>query len=149
MKVLLLKTVPNLGKDGDIKDVANGYARNYLLARGLAVPATPTQIKLVQQQQEALARREQKNRAELESLAQRLADVTVTIRTKTGSGGRLYGSITNKDIGDALQQQLNIDVDRHMIELADPIRTIGSHSVHIHVASDLRPQVMVVVEEEP
>ncbi|MCL4541993.1 MAG: 50S ribosomal protein L9 [Chloroflexi bacterium] len=148
MKVLLLKTVPNLGKDGDIKEVANGYARNYLLPRGLAVPATPTQIKLIQQQQEALARREQKNRAELESLAQQLAGITVTIRTKTGSGGRLYGSVTNKDIGDALQQQAGIDIDRHMIELADPIRMIGTHSVPIHVASNLRPQVTVTIEEE-
>ncbi|MCL4545673.1 MAG: 50S ribosomal protein L9 [Chloroflexi bacterium] len=149
MKLLLTRDVPNLGREGELREVADGYARNYLLPRGLAVPASRGNIKLLQEQREALLRKEAKNRADLVALAERLRDVSVTISTKTGTGGRLYGSITSKDIGDALEEQHHLPVDRRMVELDDPIRTIGTHKVRVRIASDLHPEISVVVQETP
>ena len=147
MKLVLTRDVPNLGKIGDVKNVADGYARNFLLPRGLAVEATAGQLKKLQEQREVERRREDKNRGELSALAERLQGATVTFQMKVGEGGRLYGSITSKDVGDALEEQAKIAVDRRRVELDEPIRTLGTHQVPVRVATDLHPQVTVVVQE--
>ncbi len=148
MKLVLLHDVVKLGKEGDVKDVADGYARNFLLPKGLAVEASLGQLKLLEQRKESERKREVKNRTSLQSLADQLASATVTFKAKVGEGGRLYGSITSKDVGDALEAQSNIVIDRRRIELEDPLRTLGTHQVKVRVASDLHPVVSVVIQEE-
>ena len=147
MKLVLTQDVPKLGKSGDVKEVADGYARNYLLPRGFAVEATAGQMKRMQEQRELERKREEKNRGQLETLAEQLKGATLTFQMKVGEGGKLYGSITSKDVGDALEEQAKITVDRRRIELEEPIRTLGTHQVPIRVATDLHPQVTVVVQE--
>lgn len=147
MKLVLTQDVVKLGKVGDVKDVADGYARNFLLPRGLAVEATAGQLKRLQEQREQEKRREEKNRTSLQALATRLEGATVTFSMRVGEGGKLYGSISSKDVGDALEEQAGIEVDRRRVELEEPIRTLGAHKVGVHVASELHPQVTVVVQE--
>lgn len=147
VKLVLTQDVAKLGKTGDVKDVADGYARNFLLPRGFAVEASASQLKRVAEQREAEKRREAKNRVTLEALAERLKGATVSFTMRVGEGGKLYGSISNKDVGDALAEQAGIEVDRRHIELDEPIRTLGTHQVSVRVASDLHPNVTVVVQE--
>ncbi len=147
MKLVLLKDVPSLGKMGDVKDVANGYARNYLLPHGLAVEATAGQLKIMQDQRTADARRQERLRNENDLLSTRLSGVNVTLKAKVGDQDRLYGSITAKDLADAVRKQAKIEIDRHKIELPEPIRTLGTHQVAVHIAGDLHPKFTVVIEE--
>ncbi|HEV8633573.1 MAG TPA: 50S ribosomal protein L9 [Chloroflexota bacterium] len=148
MKVLLVQSVKNVGKPGDIKEVADGYARNYLIPRGLATVANTTAVKQAQAQRDAEARREGKFASENQTLAARLGETQVTLRAKTGAQGRLYGAITAADIAAALEEKLGQAVDRRRIELDEPIRTLGEHKVPIRIARDLVPQVTVTVESE-
>jgi large subunit ribosomal protein L9 len=148
MKVLLIQAVKNVGKPGDIADVADGYARNFLIPRGFATVANAAAVRQAQAQRETEARRESKFAAENQSLAARLAESRVTLRARTGAQGRLYGAITAADIAAALEQQLGQSVDRRRIELEEPIRTLGEHKVPIRIARDLVPQVTVDVESE-
>jgi large subunit ribosomal protein L9 len=147
VKLVLTHDVPKVGKVGDVKEVADGYARNFLLPRGMAVEATSGQLKRLQEQRNQEKKREEKNRTELQALADRLKEATVTFAMRVGEGGKLYGSISSKDVGDALEEQAKIVVDRRRVELEEPIRTLGTHQVAVHVASDLRPLVTVVVQE--
>jgi len=148
MKVLLIQSVKNVGKPGDIKDVADGYARNFLIPRGLATVASSSAVKQAQAHRETESRRESRFAAENQSLASRLGETEVTLRAKTGAHGRLYGAITAADIAAALEAKLGQAIDRRRIELDDPIRTLGEHKVPIRIARDLVPQVTVNVESE-
>jgi large subunit ribosomal protein L9 len=148
MKVLLIQSVKDVGKPGDIKEVADGYARNYLIPRGLATVANAAAVKQAQTHREAEARRESKFASENQTLAARLGETQVTLHARTGAQGRLYGAITAADIAAALEQKLGQPVDRRRIELDEPIRTLGEHKVPIRIARDLVPQVTVNVESE-
>jgi large subunit ribosomal protein L9 len=148
MKVLLIQSVKNVGQPGDIKEVANGYARNFLIPRGMATVANATAVKQAQAQRATDARRETRFAAENQSLAARIGQTAVTLRAKTGAQGRLYGAITAADIAAALEEKLGQAVDRRRIELDEPIRTLGEHKVPIRIARDLVPQVTVNVESE-
>ena len=148
MKLVLTQDVAKVGKIGDVKEVADGYARNFLLPRGMAVEATNAQLKRLQEQRAQEKKREDKNRAQLQALADRLTGAAVTFAMRVGEGGKLYGSISSKDVGDALEEQAKIVVDRRHVELEEPIRTLGTHQVAVRVASDLRPLVTVIVQEE-
>ena|SRR5690242_411830 len=148
MKVILLQDVENLGKAGDLKEVANGYARNYLLPRRLAAGATPA---LVANRTQRIASEQRKIEKQAESnrqQAERLGNVTLTFKARVGSQGRLYGSITSQDIAAALRDAENITIDRRMIELPDPIRTLGTFSVPVKVATRLEPKITVNVIDE-
>ncbi len=148
MKVILLQDVEGLGKAGDLKDVANGYARNYLLPRHLAAGATPGLI-ANRSQRIAAEQRKLEKQAELNrQQAERLAQVSLTFKAKVGSQGRLYGSITSQDIAAALREAEGISIDRRLIELTDPIRTLGTFSVPVKVAPKLEPKVTVNVVDE-
>jgi large subunit ribosomal protein L9 len=146
MKVILLHEVPNLGKPGDVKDVADGYARNYLLPRQLVAPATPAALANLQQQVASAQRRAEKQRQGYEGLTERLAGVTLTFAVRVGRGDRLYGSVTSQDIANGLQEQEGLTVDRRSIQLRDPIRQIGTFEVPVRVASGFEPKVKVVVQ---
>lgn len=148
MKVILLQNVEGLGKAGDLKEVANGYARNYLLPRQLAAGATPALI-ATRTQRIAAEQRKLEKQAELnKQQAERLSQVTLTFKAKVGREGRLYGSITSQDIAAALRDAEKITVDRRVIELSDPIRTTGSFTVPVKIANGLEPKITVNVVDE-
>ncbi len=148
MKVILLQDVAGLGKAGDLKDVANGYARNYLLPRRLAAGATPGLIANREQRVAAEQRKLEKQAEENRQRAERLSQVTLTFKAKVGSQGRLYGSITSADIAEALREAEDIVIDRRMIELPEPIRSLGTFSVPVKVATHLEPTISVNVVDE-
>ncbi|MDP9309385.1 MAG: 50S ribosomal protein L9 [Chloroflexota bacterium] len=148
MKVVLMQDVPNLGKAGDIKEVADGYGRNYLLPKGFATMATKGLIKQAQERAEAQRKRDIKHRSEAEQVAQRLNGQTVRFTVRVGELDRLYGSITNVDVADKLQQQMGIEVDRRKIDLGDPIKRAGVYSVPVRLASGVEARINVVVEGE-
>ena len=148
MKVLLTQTVKNVGKPGDIKEVADGYARNYLIPRGLAAVATAAAVKQAESQRAAEQRREEKNAAENQKLAATLGETSVTLHARAGAQGRMYGAITAADIAAAIEQKVGQPIDRHRIEMEGPIRTLGEHKVPIRIARDLVPEVTVTIESE-
>jgi large subunit ribosomal protein L9 len=145
MKVILLQEVEGLGKPGDIKDVAPGYARNYLLPRQLVTAATGTQLANLKQRVASTQRKLEKQRQTNVALAERLTNVTLTFAVRVGQGGRLYGSVTNQNIADALQEQENITIDRRLIQLRDPLRHLGDFEIGVRVAQGVEPKVKVRV----
>jgi large subunit ribosomal protein L9 len=148
MKIILLQDVEGLGKAGDLKEVANGYARNYLVPRRLAAAATPGLIANRAQRVAAEQRRVEKLAEQNRQQAERLNTVTLTFRARVGTQGRLYGSITSQDIASALREVENITVDRRSIELADPIRSPGTFTVPVRIASGLESKITVNVVDE-
>src|ERR671910_401351 len=120
MKIVLMKDVPNLGTAGEVKEVADGYARNYLMPKGFAVLATKGLIKQAQERSEAQRKRDQKARTDSEAIAQRINGQTVRFVVKVGELERLYGSITNVDVAEQLSKQIGVEVDRRRVELGDP-----------------------------
>ena len=145
MKVILLQDVPGLGNPGDVKEVANGYARNYLLPNQLVTAATPGELANLQQRVAAAQRRTEKQRQEHESLSTRLAGVTLKFAVRVGRGDRLYGSVTSQDIAAALDEQENLKIDRRAIQLREPIRTLGTFEVPVRVAPKVEPKVTVIL----
>lgn len=148
MKVILLQDVDGLGKAGDLKEVADGYARNYLLRRHLAAGATPTLLANHKQHIAAQARKQEKMVDENRQLAERLAQVTLTFKARVGRQGRLYGSITSQDIATGLRQVEGLTVDRRLIELNTPIRALGNYPIAVKVAPKLEPKITVNVVDE-
>src|SRR5579863_4177006 len=129
MKIILLQDVDGLGKAGDLKEVANGYARNYLLPRRLAAGATPALVANRTQRVAAEQRKLEKQAESNRQQAERLGNISLTFKARVGSQGRLYGSITSQDIAAALREAENITVDRRMIDLPDPIRSLGTFTI--------------------
>ena len=148
MEVLLLQDVETLGQAGDIKRVADGYARNFLIPRQLAVLATPGAIKQAAARHQATARREVKELDEAKALAARLDGVTVSFLARAGESDRLYGSITNVAIAEALEKEIGQDVDRRKIDLEEPLKELGSHAVTVKLAAEAEAKVTVVIERE-
>ncbi|MDO8484411.1 MAG: 50S ribosomal protein L9 [Candidatus Limnocylindrales bacterium] len=145
MKVILTKDVPKLGKSGEMRMVADGFATNYLIPQQLAVPAAGGAYRAWRHD---IASREDKRireRADSEIAATRIASTTLTMGVKVGDGGKLYGSITSKDIADALARR-GIEVDRHKIDLEEPLKTLGTYKVAIKVYAGMTAEVTVVVE---
>jgi len=149
MRVILLQDVDGLGKAGDLKDVANGYARNYLLPRQLAAGATPSLIANRQQRIAAEQRKLEKQSELNRQQAERLGQVTLTFKARVGSQGRLYGSITSQDIAAGLREAEGIVIDRRMIDMPEPIRTTGTFKVPVKIASKLQPEITVNVVDIP
>ena len=145
MKVILIADVDKLGKSGEMKDVADGYARNFLVARKLAVPAAGGAYRAWQHDIASREEKRQREREDAEIAATRIASTTLTMGVKVGEGGKLYGSITAKDIADALGRR-GITVDRHKVDLAEPLKTLGTYKVAIRVFPGLTPEVTVAVE---
>jgi large subunit ribosomal protein L9 len=148
MQVLLVHDVDRLGQAGEVKKVADGYARNFLFPRGLAVAATPGAIKQAEMQRQAEAQREAKELTEAQALAETLDGLTVTFQAKAGDTDRLYGSITNVNIANALSEKIGQEVDRRKIELEEPLKDLGTHAVTIRLAAEAEAKVTVVIERE-
>ena len=145
MKVILLQDVEGLGQAGDLKDVANGYARNYLLPRRLAAAATPALLANHQQRIAAEQRKREKQAESNQQQAERLAQVSLTFKARVGRQGRLYGSITSQDIAAGLRESEGITIDRRVIELPEPIRTLGTFKVPVKLAQKVEPEITVNV----
>jgi large subunit ribosomal protein L9 len=146
MEVLLIKPVPGLGEAGAICKVKPGYARNYLIPRGLALPATAGLRKQATQIQAAAERRRQRELNAARSLAERIRATTLTFKARAGEGGRLYGSITPTMIAEQLSQVLGQEIDRRRLRLEQPLRELGEHEVTIHLATGVDATFKVVVE---
>jgi len=145
MRVVLRGDVENLGRKGDLVEVADGFARNYLVPKGLAIKATAG----AQKQSDAMRRsreaHELRTREAAEALAQRLAAGTVEIKARAGEGGRLFGSVTAADIADAVQAQLGLEIDRRRLDLDEPLKEIGVADVRLRVHPDVDATVRVAV----
>ncbi|ADJ25944.1 ribosomal protein L9 [Dehalogenimonas lykanthroporepellens BL-DC-9] len=145
MKVVLLKDVPTIGKTGQLKDVPDGYARNYLLKNGLAAVASKQATSLANAKVEAERNKQAKYEAELEGIARSLEKLVLEIPGKTGSGEKLYGAITSTDIADAISSTSGISVDKRKIILDEPIKQLGTHSVVVKLSKSIAPSVIVKV----
>ncbi len=145
MKVILTADVAKLGKSGEMKDVADGYARNYLIAQKLAVPASGGAYRAWQHDIASREEKRKREREDAEIAANRISSTTLTMGVKVGEGGKLYGSITAQDISDALGRR-GISVDKHKIDLDQPLKTLGTYKVPIKVHSGMTPEVTIVVE---
>jgi len=148
MKVLLLQDVEGLGKAGEVKTVADGYGRNYLIPKGLAMLATAGAMRQAEHIRRVAAQQQAKQKASAEALAEMLSSLTLTFRARAGEKDRLYGSITNADIAEAIERETGHTVDKRKIQLKEPIRSLGEHRVPIRLMSELIPEVTVIVERE-
>lgn len=148
VKVVLREDVEKLGEKGSVQNVSGGYARNFLIPKGLAVLATPGELRMVEEnrivQERKLAKQEQAQRA----TADKISGMRVTFTARAGSQGRLYGSVTAGDIAARLSAAVGSEVDRRKIVLEEPIRSLGEHQVTIHLVGRLRPAITVVVESD-
>ena len=146
MKVIFLEDVPNVANAGEAKEVADGYGRNYLLPRKLAVLANSAASNVVEAQLKKIAVKRAQEEAEMAELAGKLNGVEITLKAKVGEKDRLYGSITGADIADELSSSAGLAVDKKKIELEEPIRQLGSYEVTVRFTHDIAAVVKVVVE---
>ena len=145
MEVILRQAVDNLGHPGDIVDVSSGYARNFLLPRGVAYEATPGNKKRIAQEKERLEAAENARRDAAQAIANRLAEVSLTFSAKVGEEGKLFGSVTATDIAQQLEQQGFAEVEKRMIDLHEPIKALGVYKVAIRLHADVKPEIKVWV----
>jgi len=147
MEIILREDVEKVGVRGAVVKVADGYARNFLLPKRLAVPATESNKKIVEQEREAHLRREAKLQSEAEGLGQLLSNVVLTFKRRVGENDQLFGSVTAKDIADALEGQ-KYHIERRRVLLDEPIHTLGEHTVNLRLHREVTTQIKVVVEPE-
>jgi len=148
MRVILKREIAGLGRPGDVKDVADGYAQNFLLPRGLAIEATAGELKVLARARDAKRAKQDRAHADAEELAKRLSETTLVFRLKAGEQGKTFGSVTNKDIADALQREHKVEVDRTKVHLPEPLKSLGVHSVEVRLLTDVRANVTVAIEPE-
>lgn len=147
MKIILKKDVESVGKSGNLVDVSDGYARNFLIPRGLGIEATSNNMKALKSEIQAAEKRIEKKKEAAQSVATRLQNVTCTISRKVGQQNKLFGSVTTKDIGDALREQ-GIEIDKKDIVLEEPLKSLGEFSVKIKLHSGISANITVVVAGE-
>ncbi|MGF6376379.1 large subunit ribosomal protein L9 [Clostridiales Family XIII bacterium PM5-7] len=148
MIVILNRDVKGTGKAGEVVKVSDGYARNMLLPKGYATEATDGNIRNLEKQKAVLAEKKAEEKAAAQKLADTLADKKVVIKTKSGEGGRLFGSITSKDIADAAKEQLNITLDKKKIQLNNPIKAMGKFTVEIKLYPEVVGELSVEVTDQ-
>jgi large subunit ribosomal protein L9 len=147
MKVLLREDVDNLGYAGEVHDVANGYGRNFLIPRGMAVKATPSVLKQAAAWRARAEARRAELRAEYEALSERINHKHLVFYAKAGEGGRLYGSITMMDVAERLNEALGTDIDRRKFD-SQSLRDLGEHRISVHLDRDFHPQIQVFIHPE-
>jgi large subunit ribosomal protein L9 len=145
---MLTKDVVNVGKAGDVKEVTDGYGRNFLLPRKLAVPARKGVEQEAKRLRDAAVKRETKDRVEAQTLADEINNKTVVVRLKMGAEDKAFGSITNQDIASALKAQHRVEIDRHKIDMKEPIKTLGEHQVALKLHRDVAAHVNVIVTQD-
>ncbi len=148
MRVVLLKDVSELGQAGEVKDVADGHARNFLIPRGFAQMATKGAERLWEEQKEAMVRRVATDRQNATETAARLSGSTIVVTARAGEQDRLYGSVTGQQIAEAIKEQTEIEIDRHALELEQPIRDLGTFTVTIKLGHAVEAAISVEVQKE-
>jgi len=145
VRVILAQDIETLGHKGDVVAVADGYARNYLVPKGLALAATKGSLRQAEQMRRAREERERKRKEEAAAKVATLASEPVYISARAGEGGRLFGSVTRSDVARAVQEQLEEEIDRQQVRLDEPIRRLGSHQVEVHLHQEVNALVTVEV----
>ena len=146
MRIILKAEVRGLGRPGDIKDVADGYARNFLLPKGLAIEATGGELKHLAQERQAEKMKKDRAHQDAEELAKRLADITLVFRLKAGEQGKTFGSVTTKEIAEALGKEAKSEIDKTKIVLHEPLKSLGVHKVEVRLLPNVRADVTVAIE---
>ncbi len=145
MRVVLKQEVRGLGRPGDVKEVADGYAQNFLLPKGLAIEASAGELKRVAQERASAKAKQDRTHDDAVALAKKLDAVTLVFTLKAGDQGKTFGSVTTKEIADALKREHRIDIDPRKIN-AEPLRALGVHKVEVRLATDVRAHVAVAIE---
>ena len=148
MKVILNKDLKGTGKAGDVVTVSDGYARNMLIPRGLATEATQSNIRQLEKQKAIAAEKKAEEKAAAQELAEKLNKASIKMKIKAGEGGRIFGSITSKDIADAINMQLGMDIDRKKVKLDAPIKQVGQTDVDKKKKQDVNAKIKVIIEAE-
>ena len=148
MIVILNRDVKGTGKAGDVVKVSDGYARNMLLPKGYAKEGTEGNIRSLEKQKAIAAEKKDEEKARAEEQAKKISELSVTIKTKAGDGGKIFGSITSKDIAEALNKQHGIDVDKKKIQMEAPIKQTGETTVNVKLYFEVSAQLKVIVEAE-
>ena len=147
MKVILLQDVKGKGKKGQMIEVSDGYARNFMLPKKLAMEATADAINTMRMNDKAAAERAAKERAEALEISKKLGQMTLTVTAKGGGAGRLFGSVTNQEIADALEKTSGIKLDKRKIVIADPIKSVGTYTVTCKLGYEINAKLTVKIEE--
>ena len=148
MKVVFLEDVPNVAETGEVKEVADGYGRNFLIQKKLAILADAKTTHIVEAQLKKKARRQAETEAEMRELAEQLEGQEIVLKARTGAKDQLYGSITNADIAEELEKSAGLVIDKRKIELDEPIREVGSYEIAIRLTADIIPKIKLTVAEE-
>jgi len=146
MRVILKTEVKGLGRVGDVKDVADGYARNYLLPKGLAIEATGAELRQLAQERDAEKAKKDRTHGDAEALAKRIAEITLVFKLKAGDQGKTFGSVTAKEVAEALTNEAKTEIDKTKVVLHEPLKSLGVHTVEIRLLSDVRANVTVAIE---
>ncbi|TMG66347.1 MAG: 50S ribosomal protein L9 [Chloroflexi bacterium] len=146
MRVILKTEVKGLGRVGDVKDVADGYARNYLLPKGLAIEATGAELRQLAQERDAEKAKKDRTHGDAEALAKRIAEITLVFKLKAGDQGKTFGSVTAKEVAEALTNEAKTEIDRTKVVLHEPLKSLGVHTVEIRLLPDVRANVTVAIE---
>lgn len=147
MKVILLQDVKGKGKKGQMLEVSDGYARNYMLPRKIAIEATADAVNTMRMNDKAAAEKAAKERAEALQIAKQLREMTLVVTAKGGGGGRLFGSVTNQEIADALKEKTGIVLDKRKIVIAEPIKNVGSYTVQCKLGYEITAPLSVKIQE--
>lgn len=147
MKVILQQDVKTLGKKGDLVEVSEGHARNFLFPRKLAVEATTGNVKTLEARKQKEAEKKEEEKKQAQALGEKLSKLEVKIQAKTGENGRLFGSITSKDIADAIKTASGLEIDKRKIDLEDPIKNLGTYPLKVKLHRDVTTEVRVSIVE--
>jgi large subunit ribosomal protein L9 len=148
MRVILLDNVDGVGKKGETHVVRDGFGRNFLVPRGLAMPATLGNVKKIQEQAKVIMGKREKDLKTASVVKGRLEETPVTIKKKSGVDGKLFGSVTAREIAEAVKKTLDLDVDRRSVRLDEPIKSTGVHTVEVHLEKGIVAQLRLEIEEE-
>lgn len=146
MKVIVLKDTKNVGKKGEIKEVSDGYAINRLIPQGIVAKADANNVRILERRQAAEAQKRATDKASAEVLKNKLAEISTTVQTKAGEGGKVFGSVTSKDISDALKSQHGIEIDKKKIVLSSPIKQVGEYTVEAKLFQEVTASFKINVE---
>jgi large subunit ribosomal protein L9 len=148
MKIILTKDVKNLGRQGEIKEVSDGYARNFLIPRGMATEATTTKLKESQEKELREQKKKTRESEEAQALKEKLDGQSVSITVKTGGSDRLFGAVTGKEIADVINQRFRVNIDKKKIEMTDPIKHLGEYQVKLKIYPSIQAQVNIIVKAQ-
>lgn len=148
MKVILQQDVKNLGKAGEVKEVQDGYARNFLIPRSLAVEATKVNLKETEEKNISAQKKKEKEKQAAEALKDKVDGKTINIKVKTGGGDKLFGAVTAREIAETVQSEFGIKMDKKKIEISEPIKHLGVYSIKLKIHPSIQAEVKVIVEAE-